>query len=342
MGWWALRKWATPVVSIDRALADPALRMPLRASAADAGLQILGVGCGASLGREGAPRLIGAVAAGWLSTRAGLDPGTRRTLIACGAGAGLAAVYNVPISGALFTLEALLVSFAAREALLALLSAAVAVGVALPVLSGRPVYQFPAVSLSPSLVVFSLLVGPFAALAASSLVVGARRARALAPTGWRLPVATTLIFTAVGALSIGFPQLLGNGKGPAQLAFDGSVGIALAAALVVLKPVATVACVGSGATGGLLTPALATGALLGALAGGGWSLLWPGPSLAAFALIAATAVLGVSLRAPFCAIVLALELTHTGLALALPLAVAVGGAVLTTRLPLRRPRTTGA
>lgn len=333
-GWWALRKWAPPVVPIDRALAEPTVRMPLRASAADAGLQILGVGCGASLGREGAPRLLGAVAAAWLSARAGLDTGTRRTLIACGAGAGLAAVYDVPISGALFALEALLVSFAARDAVPALLSAAVATGVALPVLSGRPTYQLPALPLSPSLVVWSLLVGPVAAVVASALVTGARRARLVAPSGWRLPLATTLIFTAVGAVSIGFPQLLGNGKGPAQLTFDGSVGIALAAALVVLKPLVTVACVASGAAGGLLTPAFATGALLGALTGGAWELLWPGPPLAAFALVAAAAVLGVSLRAPFCAIMLALELTHAGLTLALPLVVAVGGAVLTARLLL--------
>ena len=154
----------------------------------------------------------------------------------------------------------------------------------------------------------------------------------MAPSGWRLPVTTTLIFAAVGALSMAFPQLLGNGKGAAQLAFDGSVGIGLAAALVVLKPLATVACVASGASGGLLTPAFASGALLGSLAGGAWNLLWPGTPLAAFALIAATAVLSVSLRAPLCAITLALELTHTGLALAVPALLAVGGALLTARL----------
>ena len=337
-GWWALRRWAPPVLPIDRAVADPAVSLPVRASAADAGLQILAVGCGASLGREGAPRLVGAAAAGWLAGRAGLDADARRTLVACGAGAGLAAVYNVPISGALFALEALLVSFAARQAVPALVSAAVAAGVALPVLSGRPTYQLPALLLSPSLLVWSLLIGPVAAAVAAGLVTGAARARSLSPSGWRLPIGTTLVFAAVGALSIRFPQLLGNGKGAAQLAFDGFVGLALAAALVVLKPLVTVACLASGATGGLLTPAFATGALLGALTGGAWSLLWPGTPLVAFALVAATAVLSISLRAPFCAITLALELTHTGLALAIPLVLAVGGALLTARLLLRLHR----
>ena len=339
LGWWALRSRAAPVVPIDRALEEPSTRLPLRTSVADAALQILGVGCGASLGREGAPRLLGAAAAGWLSTRAGLDPATRRTLIACGAGAGLAAVYNVPVSGALFALEALLVSFAARHAVPALISSAVAVGVALPVLSSRPTYQLGSLALSPSLVVWSVLIGPFAALAASALVAGAGKARALSPTGWRLPLATIAIFTAVGALSIAFPQVLGNGKGPAQLAFDGGLGLALAGSLLVLKPLATVACLASGATGGLLTPAFATGAALGALTGGAWNLLWPGGSVAAFALVAATAVLSVSLRAPFCAIALALELTHSGLELTLPVVLAVGGALLTARLLRPRPVT---
>lgn len=68
--------------------------------------------------------------------------------------------------------------------------------------------------------------------------------------------------------------------------------------LAVLKPVATGACLATGATGGLLTPALATGAMLGGLTGGAWSLLWPG------AMIAAAAVLATAQKAPLCAIVL--------------------------------------
>ncbi len=138
-----------------------------------------------------------------------------------------------------------------------------------------------------------------------------------------------MLFAAVGALAIPFPQLLGNGKGPAQLAFDGALGLPLFAALVLLKPLATALCLRSGATGGLLTPALATGALLGAATGGLWAHIWPGTPLGAYALIGAAAVLASTQRAPLTAIVLVLEFTHTGLALLVPILIAVAAATLT-------------
>ena len=104
---------------------------------ADAALQIIAVGFGASLGREGAPRQVGAAVGGWLAQRLRLDPGQRRTVLACGACAGLAAVYNVPLGGAVFTLEVLLVSAAARDVVPAILSSAVAAAVAWPVLGNQ-------------------------------------------------------------------------------------------------------------------------------------------------------------------------------------------------------------
>lgn len=147
-----------------------------------------------------------------------------------------------------------------------------------------------------------------------------------------------MLFAAVGALAIPFPQLLGNGKGPAQLAFNGALGLPLFAALILLKPLATALCLRSGATGGLLTPALATGALLGAATGGLWSSLWPGTPRGACALIGAAAVLATTQRAPLTAIVLVLVFTHTGLTLLVPILIAVGAATLTHQ-HLHRPAT---
>src|SRR4029077_10320653 len=80
--------------------------IPRMVMSIDAGLQVLLVGTGASLGREGAPRQFSA-ALGDLGTsrwtsRGALTPRDREILLACAAGAGLAAVYSVPIGGALF------------------------------------------------------------------------------------------------------------------------------------------------------------------------------------------------------------------------------------------------
>lgn len=335
VGWWALRRWCRPAPSIDQALADPDQVLPLGVATADAALQIVAVGAGASLGREGAPRQLGAALAHLIATRLRLSDPQRRTIVACGAGAGLAAVYNVPLGGALFTLEILLASATMADVLPALLSSGVATAVAWTVLSDQPTYRLPAQILHPPLLGWAVLVGPLAGLVGVYFIRFTSWTRRFAPSGWRLPVATTALFAAVGAAAILYPELLGNGKGPAQLAFDGTLGLAALAVLIVLKPVATGACLASGATGGLLTPALATGAMLGGLTGGAWSLLWPGAPIAGYAMIAAAAVLATTQRAPLCAIALVLEFTDTGLALAVPMTLAVAGALLTGTL-LRR------
>jgi H+/Cl- antiporter ClcA len=108
-----------------------------------------------------------------------------------------------------------------------------------------------------------------------------------------------------------------------QLAFAGLLAIGLAATLVVLKTVATAACLGSGAIGGLLTPSLAVGAALGAFAGGVWNLLWPGGQLAAYAMISGAALLAVTQRAALTAIALVTEFTHATVNLLVPIIIAV-------------------
>lgn len=329
LGWWGLRRRSRQITSVTTAMDHPDRSLPLPIQTADAVLQIVAVGCGASLGREGAPRQMGAALGGWLAARMRLDVGGRRTILACGAGAGLAAVYDVPLGGALFTLEILLVSASVTDVVAAVLSSGVAALVAWPVLSNRPTYLVAAPTFDGWLVLAAIVLGPAAAAAGIGFLRLTRWARSLAPSGWRLPIATTVAFGAVGAGATFYPQLLGNGKGPAQLAFDGTLGIGVLAALIVLKPVATALCLGSGATGGLLTPALATGALLGALAGAIWNLLWPGAPVVSCALLGAAAVLSVTQRAPLCAVVLVLELTHTGLTLTVPLLLAVGTAMFT-------------
>lgn len=335
-GWWALRRWTTPTSSVDKALATPDRALPLGPVTAEASMQIIAVGFGASLGREGAPRQLGAALAAWLAARAGLSTVQRRTMIACGAGAGLACVYNVPLGGALFTLEILLASTALADAVPALLSALVATAVAWPVLSDKPTYLVAEAVFHPNELVFAVLLGPVAGLLGWTFNRLATLGRSIAPTQWRLPVVIVAAFAALGALAIAYPALLGNGKGPAQLAFDGTLGLATLAVLVIGKPLVSVGMLASGANGGLLTPSLATGALLGTLAGTGFSMIWPGTAVVGFAMIGAAAMLATTQRAPLCAIVLVLEFTGTGLHLLVPMGLAVAGAMFTA--DLIRPR----
>lgn len=322
LGWWALRRESGNGVPVSAAVSDPSRRLPIVATTGDALLQITAVGSGASLGREGAPRQVAAAIAGWWVARSGLPVGQQRTLIACGAGARLAAVYNVPLAGALFTLEVLLRTAAPRRVAPAIATSAIATVVAWPVVGRQPVYEVPDYRATWTLLVAAALLGVLAAVTGRAFNGLTQWARTHAPSGWRLPLATTVSFTAIGATATVFPLILGNGRGPAEFAFLGGLGVLDLAVLFVLRPLCAAVCLGGGAAGGLLTPALATGALLGAMAGIGWSLLWPGSPIGGFAVVGAAAVLAVTQRAPLMAAVLTVELTG-GLALTVPVAVAV-------------------
>jgi H+/Cl- antiporter ClcA len=337
-GWWALRRWGAPVVSVEQSMGGK--RMPPVSTIVNAGLQVIIVGLGASIGREVAPRELGAAIAGWLSEKARVTSRERRILIACGAGAGLAAVYNVPLGGALFTIEILLAEISFATALPALATAAIATIVAQIVLPSAPLYTMPQLDLTPSLFVWAVLAGPVLGIAAIGFVRVVRFAGSIRPRSWWILLVMPAVFTGVGLIAIPFPEVLGNGRALGQTAFSGLVPVALIAVLAVVKVVTTTGTIGSGAAGGTLTPSLAIGASLGAALGGLWGLAWPGGPVAAFAFVAAAAFLASTMRAPFTAVVLVIEFTNQGPALLVPTMLCVAGAVTVSYL-LTRWRVTG-
>lgn len=307
-------------------------RLPLWASLARAVHSIVIVALGASLGREAAPQQTGAAIASVLSDWRGLPEWQRRLLVACGAGAGMAAVYNVPLGGALFALEVLLGTLTLPLVLPALATTLIATAVAWIALPTHPTYNIPSYGVTGSQIAWAVIVGPIAGLASVAYIHLIARAHALRPAGWLRVVAPIVVFTALGAVAISYPQLLGNGKNVVQLALVGRLGVVLLAVLLVLKPLATAACLGSGAPGGLFTPTLAYGVLLGGLLGYGWSQIWPGAPLGSYAIIGGAAVLGASMQGPLAAVVLLLELTHRADALMVPVLVAVVEATVLARV----------
>ncbi len=332
LGWWALYRWGAPLVSIKRAVkaADP--RMPVLSTTVHALLQIVTVALGSPLGREVAPREIGSLWAGWIAHRAGLSAADQRLMVACGAGAGLAAVYNVPLGGAVFVLEVLLGSFGWSAAVPALASSAIAAVVAWIGLGNEHQYTVPALPIDASLVVWSAVCGPLFGVAAWGFTRITTAARAAAPRDWRLPAYSVLNFAIIGGLSVALPALLGNGKGPAALGFDSALTIGAAAVLLVLKVAIEWSSLRAGAEGGLLTPGLANGALLALVLGGAWSLAWPGAAPGAFALVGAAAFLAASMQMPLTAIVLIVEFTRAGHDFLIPVLLAVGGSIAAFRL----------
>ena len=297
-------------------------------------VSIVTVGMGASLGREGAPQLAGAAFASELCERVrSFSQRDRRLLVAAGAGAGMAAVYNVPLGGALFALEVLLGSLALPLVLPALLTSLIATAVAWIVVPTHATYALPGFGVAARQVFWALIAGPLAGLAAILWLRLVARANHARPSrGSTRLLAPVVAFATVGALAIQYPLLLGNGQDLAQVVFAGKLSVGLIAVLLILKPLVTSACLGSGAPGGLFTPTLALGVLFGSLLGHGWSELWPGSSAGSYALIGGGAVLAAAMQGPLAATVLMLELTHSPGTLTVPLLLAAGLATVVARL----------
>lgn len=352
VGWYLLRRWtAGESTHVDDEVWTGRAVLSFRRSLGTSVLSELVVGAGASLGREAAPKLLGAASGTVLAQWRGLSVGQRRLLVACGGGAGMAAVYNVPLGGALITAELLYGSLALPAILPALACSGIATAVAWVYLPITPTYtNVPAYPVAPAHVGFAVVAGPLIGLVSVGFIrligwvsfhqVGGR---------W-LIVAPAAAFGVLGLIAAGYPQLLGNGQDLAQQAFIPAAGysVGLAAVLALLKPLVTALCLGSGASGGLFTPALATGALLGAVLGAGWSRLWPGASVGSYALIGAAAMIGAAMQTPLAALALVVELTHTADTLIVPMVIATmlatavaryldGYSIYSSRLPAQSP-----
>lgn len=318
-------------IDITAAIWFQAGRLPALRTLGSAILSIIIVGMGTALGREGAPKQAGAVIANVVSDRARLSDEQRRLLVACGAGAGMAAAYGVPLGGALFSLEVLRGALALRFVLPSLLTALSATGVSWVFLPDMPTYVIPLYKGSVSSVAWAMLAGPIVGLVSVAYVRAVAWADAHKPSGWRRVLAPVVVLGLLGAASIPFPQLLGNGRDVAEQAFTGQLSPLLLVSLFLLRPLATVSCLGSGAPGGLFTPSLATGAMLGGLLGVPWSWLWPGVPPGLFALAGAAAMIAATTQGPISAIVLMMELTGFSRAAVLPLLLAVTTATLVAR-----------
>lgn len=319
-------------IEITSAIWFTAGRLPRVRTLGSATLSEVIVGMGASLGREGGPKQAGAVAANVLSDLAALSDEQRRLLVACGAGAGMAAAYGVPLGGALFALEVLRGKLALRLILPALFTSVVAAMVSWLVLPNVATYRLPTYSTFSGTLPLALIVGSCAGLASVAYVRAVAWADRSKPTGNLRFIAPMVILGLLGLVSIPFPQLLGNGRDISELVFTGSVTSPLLLfSLLALKPLATILCLRSGAPGGLFTPSLTFGALLGASLGLLGSRFFPGVPVGLAALLGAAGVLAATTQGPISATVLMLELSDRDRSFIAPLLLSVITATLIAR-----------
>ncbi|GJF17525.1 chloride channel protein [Mycolicibacterium cyprinidarum] len=309
-GWWLLRRRCeVPPLSATIAAHRP---IPRIAMSIDAGLQVLLVGSGASLGREGAPRQLAAAWGDLGTSRLALTARDREILLACAAGAGLGAVYSVPLGGAVFAVRILLGTWHPRALGAALITSSLAVAVAAPVTHLRHPLVWPEFQLSYLFLFLALAIAPLAVaigLAFDSAMAAAKPT--VLPRSWLLIPAVGVAGLLTGVCSIWLPELPGNGRSVLQVSVSSGLTFGAAAAILLLKPLLTAFFLRMGAVGGLLTPALATGAAAGSLVTMGLNQ-WAGTDLhvAAVSLTCAAGVLAITQRSPVFAALFVWELAH--------------------------------
>jgi CIC family chloride channel protein len=333
ISWFLLRRYTRGEKSeLDDVVWGDGSRLSFRRSLGTSVISEIVIGMGASIGREAAPKLMGGASAGILAGWARLTPAQRRLLMACGGGAGLAAVYNVPLGGGLFTAEVLMGSISLPVVLPALACSGIATVTAWLYLPSRATYlDVPGYHVTLPLLTWALLAGPLIGLIASGYIRLIGWVSHHQASGRLTLIAPVAAFGILALIGFAYPQLFGNGKDMAHDAFLGSDSLVLLLALFALKPLVTALCLGSGASGGLFTPTLSTGAVLGGAAGIAWSLAGPGSPAGAYALVGAAAMLGAAMQAPLAGLALIMELTHGGFAIMIPLILATVTATVVAR-----------
>ncbi|MGB0481965.1 MAG: chloride channel protein [Alphaproteobacteria bacterium] len=296
-------------------IAASALRrgtMSFRDGIKAATLNGISLGFGASVGREGPMVHWGATIGAWGARAVGLDPRVRRTLLACGVSAAVAASFNAPLAGVFFALEVVVGHYAFSVFAPCVLAALTATLVGRAVRGDDPAFVMPEIIIAGPIdfPLFGALGGVSGLIAVLFIFMSFRIVRVaeqLRLPWWCRPAIAGLI---VGLIAIQLPQVLGIGYEATQLTLAGQYGLLLLVAILVGKIICATACQGLGFGGGVFSPSLLIGAALGAVFGQlvGW-LPWETSGSSAYAIVGMGAVAAAVLGAPISTVLMVFELT---------------------------------
>ena len=287
--------------------------LPVRASLIKSAAALFSIGSGGSIGREGPMVQIAAVLASIVGRWRKFSPPQLRLLVACGAASGIASAYNAPIAGSFFVAEIILGTIA-MESLGPLVVAAVVAALTVRGLTdAQQLYQVPPFQLHSAwemipYIVLGLLAGTLAPWFLRSL----RRAEKWFVATTMPPIARLVIGgIIVGDIAVFYPEVAGNGYTVVLEILNGRVMWLPLIGIMLAKWLATAASFGSGAPGGVFTPALFMGASAGYLFGTAVHTVWPGGAAdpQAFALVGMGAFLSAASYAPVMAVIMLFEMT---------------------------------
>lgn len=274
------------------------------------------IGSGAAIGREGPLVQSAALAASYIGRYLKLPAPRLRLIVACGAAAGMSAAFHTPLSGGLFVAEIVLGTLTI-DLLSPLLVASCASYLTISILGDTsPLYQVAGVSLGNGvdIVLYCVLLGAFAAVAAKGWLWFLKKSRKyLNGSHLWLPIRLAIAGALVGAIAIKYPEIVGNGahiiRGLVNMEFTAEHVVILLG----LKVLAVAVFFGVGAVGGVLTPSLTLGGVIGFLFSYGLTYLGvPGEHAIAFSLVGMAAFFTTAANAPVTSLLLVIEFTMAG------------------------------
>jgi len=273
------------------------------------------IAAGGSLGREGAMAMVASAIGSNIGQRFHLTTQQLRILVCASAAAALAAVYNAPIGGSLFALEILMGNFALEVLGPVVVVSVISTLVFRSCMGSLPRFDVPHYNfVSAWELIPYLLLGVLAGLTALifvRLLFGAQDLFEKIPLpGWAKPALGMLL---VGVIGVWWPHVYGNGFEVVNLTLREQIPILVLVALGPLKMIASSLTFGSGNAGGLFTPSLMLGALLGGVFGYGTHTLFPNATAepGAYALVGMGGVLAGMTHAPLTAIMMIFEQTNS-------------------------------
>lgn len=271
------------------------------------------IGTGGSVGREGPIVQIGSAVGSTLGQIFNVSSNRMRTMVGCGAAAGIAATFNAPIAGSIFALEIILGEFEIASFSPIIISAVSATAISRHFLGNIPAFILPEYILhSPMEFPLYAILGAFCALVAVGFTLFLYRAE----DAWDAIKFPEYLKAAIGGLIMGamglvFPHVLGVGYGAIDLALMVKLSWWYMALLVLFKILATSITIGSGGSGGIFAPSLFMGAMAGGAFGSIVNGLFPSVVISpgAYAVVGMGAVVAATTHGPLQAILIIFEMT---------------------------------
>ncbi len=272
------------------------------------------IGSGGSVGREGPIVQIGSALGSTIGQFLKITGSRLRTLVSCGAAAGIAGTFNAPIAGALFSMEVILGDFGISQFSPIVVSSVSATVVSRHFLGNFPAFVIPNYKLTN---VFEMIPYTFLGILAgfSALLfinILYKTEDLFEELKFPEPLKPVIGGFIIGAIGIFIPHIFGVGYDSITLALNGKLVWYMLLLLIITKIFATSITIGSGGSGGVFAPSLFIGAHLGGFIGLIVHKLFPAitSTSGAYAIVGMGAVAAGAMHAPITAIVIIFELTN--------------------------------